>query len=298
MNAAPGIVIVTFRCRGLALHCLASLAEQLPGALSRTIVVDNASGDGVLEAVRACYPEVRTLSRQRNVGFAAAANAGIRELAEYDVVCVLNPDTTVLDDGLAAAAQYLRDHHDVGIAGIRIENADGTLQPSCRAFPSHRTVFFNRHSLATKLFPRNRFSAEYLMTGWPHDEVREVDWVSGACLLIHRRAIERAGIFDAHYFFSIEDVDLCKRVRDAGLLVVYFPMARIKHRVGGSSRHAVFTAMAAHHAGMWRYYRAHMPRTKLLDVATGAGIVLRLGVHAAAYSLRTAFNLLRWSENP
>lgn len=298
MSEPPGIVIVTYRCREFALRCLDSLAAQLPDSLDRTIIVDNASGDGVIEAVRERYPQVRALTRQRNVGFAAAANAGIRELTDCDVICVLNPDTIVLDGELASAAQYLRDHENVGIAGIRIENADGTLQPSCRAFPGHRTVFFNRHSLATKLLPKNRFSQQYLMTDWPHDEVRDVDWVSGACMLIHRRAIERIGVFDAHYFFSIEDVDYCKRAHDAGLGVVFYPMARIRHRVGGSSRHAVFTAMAAHHQGMWRYYRAHMRRSPLLDVVTAVGILGRLGIHAVSYSARTAFNAARGAPNP
>ena len=298
MSEPPGIVIVTYRCREFALRCLDSLAAQLPGALEQTIIVDNASGDGVVEAVRKRYPQVRILTRQRNVGFAAAANAGIRELTTCDVVCVLNPDTIVLDGELASAAQYLRVHEGVAIAGIRIENADGTLQPSCRAFPGHRTVFFNRHSLATKLLPANRFSQQYLMTDWPHDEVRSVDWVSGACMLIHRRAIETIGVFDAHYFFSIEDVDYCKRAHDAGLGVVFYPMARVRHRVGGSSRHAVFKAMAAHHQGMWRYYTTHMRRTLPLDVLTAVGILGRLGIHALSYSARTALNATRGTPNP
>ncbi len=298
MSEPPGFVIVTYRCRELALHCLNSLGAQLPGALERTIVVDNASGDGVIEAVRQHFPRVRTLTRQRNVGFAAAANAGIRELADCDVVCVLNPDTMVLDGEITSAAQYLRDHETAGVAGIRIENADGTLQPSCRAFPGHRTAIFNRHSLATRLLPGNRYSQQYLMTGWPHDEVRNVDWVSGACMLIHRRTIERIGLFDAYYFFSIEDVDYCKRAHDAGLAVVFYPMATIQHRVGGSSRHAVFRAMAAHHRGMWRYYRMHMQRSTLLDILTAGGILGRLGIHAISYSLRTAMNAVRGVPNP
>jgi len=182
--------------------------------------------------------------------------------------------------------------------GGRIVNEDGSLQPSARAFPSHLNAFFNRHSLTTKLFPGNRWSSRYLMTDWAHDEVRDVDWVSGAFMLIHRRAINAVGMLDEGYFFSIEDVDYCRRVRDAGLSVVYYPMTTVRHRVGGSSRHAVYRAMAAHHRGMWRYYRRHMRGNPGLDVLTAGAIAGRFGIHAVSYALRTAKNRLLGRPNP
>jgi len=293
-----GLVIVTFRCRDLALACLESITARLPGSLASVVVVDNASHDGTVQEVRARYPMATVIEQRINAGFASAANAGIRALPDHDVVCLLNPDAILLDDGLSVAAAYLAAHADVGILGARIENPDGSLQPSCRAFPGHLTAVFNRHSLATKLLPGNRWSQRYLMTAWPHDEVRDVDWVSGACMLIHRRAIERAGLLDPGFFFSIEDVDFCRRVHDAGLHVQYFPMARLQHRVGGSSRHAVYRAMVAHHRGMWRYYRRHMRGNVLVDAITGAGILVRLGMHAASYTLRTWTNGLLRRPNP
>jgi len=288
-----GIVVVTYRCRDLALECLSSIERELPAALATTVVVDNASGDGVVEAVKSRFPAVRCIEKHRNVGFASAANAGMRALADRAVVCLLNPDTVLLDGRLADAARYLEEHPVLGVLGARIENEDGSLQPSCRAFPGHLTALFNRHSLTTKLLPRNRWSKRYLMTDWPHDEVRDVDWVSGACMLVHRRAIEAVGLLDSGYFFSIEDVDYCRRVHDAGLGVAYFPMARLRHRVGGSSRHAVYRAMTAHHLGMWRYYRAHMRGNLLVDAMTAAGIGARLGVHAVSYAIRSAAGRLR-----
>lgn len=288
-----GFVIVTFKCRDDVLTCLASLQEQLPGAIERTVVIDNASGDGTIEAVNAAFPAVRTVQKGRNAGFAAAANTGIRELADCDVVCLLNPDSRVLDGHLQGAARFLQEHADVGIVGVRIENPDGTIQASCRAFPGHLTAVFNRHSLATKFVPGNRWSQRYLMTGWRHDEVRDVDWLSGACMLIHRRTIERIGLLDPRYFFSIEDVDYCRRAQDAGLRVVYYPMARVEHHVGRSSRHAAYRAMTAHHVGMWRYYRTHMDGNILLDVLTATGIGGRLALHAASYTVRQAAQRFR-----
>lgn len=283
-----GVVLVTYRCRELALRCLASIRSELPEAIAHTVVVDNASGDGTIEAVQRQFPRVQRVEKRRNVGFAAGANAGIRALPECEVVVLLNPDTELLDGGLADAAAYLCEHEDVGVLGVQIENEDGTLQFSARRFPGHLTALFNRHSLATKWLPRNRWSERYLMTDWDHTTVRPVDWVSGACMVIHRRAMERVGLLDARYFFSIEDVDYCRRVRDAGLEVVYFPMARVRHRVGGSSRNNAYGAMTAHHRGMWHYYKTHMRGGPALDAITAAVIIGRLGLHATSLSVRRA----------
>ena len=282
-----GVVIVTFKCREYALRCLESIRNFAPELLTTTVVVDNASGDGTLEAVAGAFPSVRTMANARNEGFAAAVNRGFAALPSCEVVCLLNPDAVLLDAGILAAAEYLRAHDDVGVAGGRIMNANGTVQASARAFPSHRTAFFNRHSLATRLLPSNRWSRGYLMTGWAHDEIRDVDWVSGAFMFIHRRALAAVGVLDPEFFFSIEDVDYCRRVWDAGLRVVYFPEATIQHRIGASSRKAVYRAMAAHHRGMWRYYRKHLRGGPFTDVLTAAGIGARFALHAVSYAARS-----------
>lgn len=293
-----GVVIVSFQCRDLLLECLDSIGRQAPSLLSRTVVVDNASSDGTVEALRLTRPEIRVIEKSRNVGFAAGANAGIRALEDCTVVCLLNPDAILLDSGILAAADYLETHSHAGVAGGRILSAGGTVQASARAFPAHSNAFFNRHSLATKLFPANRWSSRYLMTRWGHDDVRPVDWVSGAFFLIHRRALDLVGVLDAGYFFSIEDVDYCRRVHHAGLEVVNFPGACVQHRGGGSSRHAVYRSMYAHHAGMWRYYRKHLRGNRLLDALTFAGIAGRLGIHALSYTSRTTWNALLRRPNP
>ncbi|MCK9520565.1 MAG: glycosyltransferase family 2 protein [Dehalococcoidia bacterium] len=281
-----GIVIVTYRCRELALRCLASIEHHSPHLLETTAVVDNASNDGTLGAVASGFPAVRRVAMERNAGFASGVNAGMRALVDCDAICLLNPDAELLDGNLEKAAEWLDGAGDAGIAGLGIENPDGSLQLSCRAFPSHRTAVFNRHSLATKLLPSNRWSREYLLTDRDHEHVQEVNWVSGAAMLIHRRAIERVGMLDEGYFFSIEDVDYCKRAHDAGLRVVYLPMTRVRHRIGGSSRHAAYRAMFEHHRGMWRYYRTHMAGGLAVDVITAGGISARFGLHAVSLTVR------------
>lgn len=288
-----GIVVVTYRCRDEALECLASVASHLPECLATTVVVDNASADGTVEAVHRRFPAVHVVENRRNVGFAAAANLGIGLLEDCNAILLLNPDATLEDSGLRDAAGYLDEHEEVGVLGLRVENAEGTVQLSCRRFPSHRTALFNRHSILTRMLPSNRWSREYLMSDWGHDDIREVDWVSGAAMLIHRRAVERVGVFDPGYFFSIEDVDYCRRVWDAGLRVAYWPRARVVHRIGRSSGKAPVRAMVAHHMGMWRYYRKHQRGGLWLDVLTAGGIAVRLGTHLAAHAIRESGKRLR-----
>lgn len=293
-----GVVVVTYECRDLALVCLDSLAKHEPELLPETVVVDNASRDGTAEAVEARWPMVRIVRRASNGGFAAGVNDGLAALADRDVICLLNPDAIVKDSGILAAAEFLESRADVGVLGGRILNRDGTVQASARRFPGFRTAFFNRHSLTTRFLPGNRFSREYLMTEWAHDDAREVDWVSGAFMFVHRRAMGAAGVLDSGYFFGIEDVDYCRRVRDAGLSVMYFPGASAQHRIGGSSRKAVYHAMAGHHRGMWRYYRKHLRGNLAVDAATFAGISARFALHAASFALRTAKNRALRRPNP
>ncbi len=283
-----GIIIVTFRCRDLALAALRSIEQYVPHLLPATVVVDNASFDGTVEAIRAAFPAVHIIEHRRNLGFAAAVNRGLEALPGAEVIALLNPDAELLDAGLLAAAAHLESNPSVGVLGGRILNPDGTIQPSARAFPSHRNALFNRHSLLTRLFPRNPWSRRYLMSDWNHDDIRPVDWVSGAFMLIHRRAIDAVGRFDDAYFFSIEDVDFCRRVHDAGLQVLYFPHATVRHHVGGSSRRAVYRAMAGHHRGMWRYYRKHFRGSLTLHALTAGGIAARFALHATSYTLRAA----------
>ncbi len=296
MNVA--IVIVSFKCREYLLSCLSSIQTHVPELLEATVVADNASCDGTVEAVGAQFPPVRVIVNSRNEGFAAAANRGIAAAPSAEVIVLLNPDSEILDSGIRNAADYLSRHAETGVLGGRILNLNGTVQASARAFPGHLNALFNRHSLTTRFLPGNRWSRRYLMSDWDHQQLKPVDWVSGAFMFIHRRATDSAGLLDDRFFFSIEDVDYCRRVRDCGLEVIYFPGAVIRHRIGASSGRAVFRAMAAHHRGMWRYYTKHLRGNGALDVLTAFGIIARFALHAFSYAFRAARRRLTGSAKP
>jgi len=279
------IVIVSYNGREHLRRCLASLAAHPPAAESEVIVVDNDSRDGSAPMVASEFPHVRLLRMPRNLGFAAGANRGARE-ATGEAVVLLNPDSEVEADPFAPMLAYLREHADAGIVAPRLLNPDGSLQLSCRSFPAFSVALFNRYSLLTRLFPRNRYSRQYLLSDWHHDSISEVDWVSGACLTVRRSLFEEIGLLDEGYFMYIEDVDLCQRVHRAGYKVVYLPQTSVIHHIGRSSRTLPSRSIVARHRSMWHYYKKYLRRNVLVDIAVAGGIVTRCGYLLAANQLR------------
>lgn len=270
------IIIVSYNGRDHLRCCLQSLIAHPPGVEHEIIVVDNDSRDGSAPMVAAEFPSVRLSRLARNVGFAAGANHGIRQ-AGGEAVVLLNPDSEIERDPFGPLLAYLRSRDDAGIVAPKLLNDDGSLQLSCRRFPTFSVALFNRYSLLTRLFPRNPFSRRYLLTDWSHDAITEVDWVSGACLMVRRSLLEQIGLLDEGYFMYIEDVDLCQRVHRAGYKVVYFPEATVIHHIGRSSSTLPGRSIIARHRSMWHYYRKYLRHGLPMDLVVGTGILARCG---------------------
>jgi GT2 family glycosyltransferase len=249
------VVIVNYRTDEVLAECLASLAKTTAGVEVEVIVVDNGAtlaGSGFRER----SPRVRLVENPGNVGFARAANQGMRLARGRHVLC-LNPDTVVHEGALAAMTGYLDAHPRVGAVGARLLETDGSLQYSCRRFPGYTTIFFGRYAMLTRLFPANAGSRDYLYLDWDHRTTREVDWVSGACLMVRREVLDHVGGFDEGYFLFVEDMDWCRRIRDAGWDVVYLPDAVVTHHIGSSRGAVPAWVVWARHRGMLRYVRKH-----------------------------------------
>ncbi len=268
------VVIVNFNALAHVRRCLASLQDGAAGLRWEAAVVDNASREAGVESLAGEFANVRVIRRAGNGGFAVGANTGIRA-ARAETVLLLNPDTLVRPGAATELYRFMCTNPDVGVLGPRLENPDGSLQLSCRRFPSFWSGLFNRYSLLTRLFPHNRLSAAYLMTDWDHAVTSDVDWLSGAAMMLPRRALAETGLFDERYFFAIEDVDLCRRMHAAGWRVVYHPAAVVTHRIGASSSTVPNRVVVARHRGMWHYYRSHMRGGPLLDAITAVGISAR-----------------------
>ncbi len=273
------VVVINLNGKGLLRDCLESLRGAAPRHRLETIVVDNGSTDGSPQMVREDFPEAVLVENEENLGFTRANNQGI-ERARGRYVMLLNNDTRVLPGAFSEAVEYLDEHRSTGVAGLKLLNEDGSLQLSCRRFPSFSQALFNRYSLLTQLFPNNRFSREYLMTDIQHDRIQEVDWVSGACLVIRRDLLEEIGPLDERFFMYSEDVDYCYRAWQSGWRVVYLPFAQVYHLIGQDTKKVKFKLTYERHRSMYKFYKKHYSRNlMLMDIVTFVTIVLRGAVH-------------------
>lgn len=281
------IITVSFECQELLRPMLASLAGAAEGRTFEVIVVDNASSDGVMEMLRAEWPAVNALEMGENAGFARANNRGIGA-ARGRYVMLLNPDTVAHAVSLTTLAEFLDAHPRAAIAAPRLLYPDLTDQGTARSFPTATAALFGRRSLMTKLFPQNPWSRRYL-SGRAHTDASpfEIDWVSGAAMMVRREAIDRVGPLDEGFFMHWEDADWCHRMKDAGLSVHCVPAARIVHHEGGSRRGWPPRQLRAFHKGAYRYYAKHHAKHwwNPLRYIAAAGLSLRAAALIARYQL-------------
>lgn len=255
MRVAP--VIINYNTREDLRRCLRSLEEKL-GRLP-VVVVDNGSTDGSREMVRGEFPWVRVVENPSNPGYASACNLGIRMTGE-PYVFILNSDVEFIQGGLEELLAYLEGHPRVGALGPLVLNGDGSFQMSCRRFPSMLENVV--HGFLGELWPENPFTRSYQMKGLARERPCEVDWVSGAAMLLRREAAERVGGFDDSYFMYVEDVDICWRLRRAGYVVVFHPAFRLVHHIGRTSAQQSTRMLYEHHRSMFIFFRRRYPGWK------------------------------------
>jgi GT2 family glycosyltransferase len=206
-------------------RCLESVSAH------ETIVVDHGSSDGSVELVRERFPNAR-LIQQENAGMGAGNNAGMR-IATGRYFLLLNSDAWMADGAVERLVALADSRPDVAVVGPRLRSTDGTLQPSVRGFPSPWRIA-TEYFFLRKLAPGSQALNALYGAGFDHESTVDVDWVSGACLLVRREAADVVGLFDEDYFMFSEETDWCYRFRKAGWAVVFHPAAECVH-VGGAS---------------------------------------------------------------
>ena len=264
-RAVPDLSIVTvnYNTGALLLRCLRAVFENTRTVQFEYFVVDNASRpDGSLEQVHRQFPNVRLLKNDRNLGFAAGCNVAL-EQARGRYILLLNPDTVVEPYALDGMVEFLDTRPDVAVLGSPLVSAGGGDQGVAgRGFPTPLAALFGRTTLLTRLFPRNRFSARFSSQRDPDRRAPyDVDWVSGACMMVRAEAIEQVGTLDPDYFFMWEDADWCFRMQRAGWKVYCFHEANVVHCEGSSRNRdwrTLWRATIAFHQGAYRYYRKHI----------------------------------------
>ena len=254
------IVTVTFECRELIRRCLQAIPAAAAGRSYEVIIADNASTDGVVALLREEQPLVRLVEMGSNTGFARANNRAIAA-SRGRFILLLNPDTTPSPGSVDRLAAFLEQTPAAGVVAPQLLNSDLTDQGTARSFPTAAAAIFGRRSLLSKLFPHNRWSRRYLAGRWvAGSEPFEVDWVSGAALMVRRDVIARVGGLDEGFFMHWEDADWCHRIKDAGYKVYCLPAAQIVHAEGGSRRGWPPRQLWAFHRGAYRYYAKHHAR--------------------------------------
>jgi GT2 family glycosyltransferase len=249
------VVIVNYQAYDELRTCLSSLDPVCPQ--STIVVVDHASDPRAAEALIADFPHVEVLRKSSNDGFAAGVNHGAR-ITRSSFVLLINPDCMLEPSACCQLADWLEAHPNVGALGPRITNADGTVQPSARRFPDFTTAIAGRSSWLTRVLPGNPLSRHNLpLRDLSATAAVEVDWISGACMLVRREAFDAIGGMDEGFFLYWEDADFCRRLANAGWRTFYLPSASAMHVGGRSSRHAAAASQEAFHNSAFRLYRKH-----------------------------------------
>lgn len=232
--------------------------------------------------VRNEFPQVHLLQNKNNVGFAAANNQVLGHCST-PYTLLLNPDTYVDYRALDRLKRFLDDHSEVGAVGPKIVHPQGKLRVlSCGYFPSVRTVF-NQYSLLSAIFPRvHAFHGVNLRIGVHDDQPRQVEWLSGACLLIRREVIEQVGLLSNQWFMYAEDHEWCWRIGLAGWKLFHVPEATIKHYTGASSTKNKLThSMWVQSTRGFYVHRTQPSSIRLL--AFDIVLVLGLGLRSVIY---------------
>lgn len=280
------ICIVSWNTRELLDACLVSI-RTLPDCVTReVIVVDNASSDGTAQMVRADHPEVRLIANTENVGYAAGNNQAIA-VASGGLILLLNPDIVVLEGALDTLVGFLHEYPQAAAVAPRLVLMDGSTQASCRSFPAPDVVLYEALGLS-RLFPRSRRFGKYRMTWWDYDDERPVPQPMASAFLVRRPALDEVGLMDEQFPIFFNDVDLCKRLWDAGWEIWYTPRASMVHLGGASTRQVRRRMIDESHRSFVRFYRKHYAGRIPAWQYLGALALLRMGhaVRIAVHGLR------------
>ena len=256
------LITVPFLVRDVVRDCLRTLySGGLEGLDAEVIIVDNNSQDGTVEMIRREFPQAQLISLTENVGFSRANNRGIAQATGRHIL-LLNPDTLIPPGTLKRCVDFLDSQPaDVAAMTCRVQSADGSLQMTCSRRLATPRSEISRALLLDRLFPRSEFFNWEQELRWDRKNTRGVECILGAFMLIRRDALEKIGNLDEQFFLMYEDIDWCKRARDAGYRLIFWPDAFITHLGGASWKQTPIETYADSHVAVMQYFRKHHPRS-------------------------------------
>ena len=271
------IIILSYNTKSLTLKCLKSVYQQTKEIDFQVIVVDNASTDGSVEAVKKKFPQAEVIANKKNLGYGKANNQGLKK-AKGKYILFLNSDTIILDRAIEKSAALMEKRKEIDLLGCRLLNRDKTVQPSGGFFPYLRRVFYQMFFIddlplinrLIKPYQQNRKSF--------YRQLEKVDWASGAFLLLKKKVIEKSGGFAEEFFMYSEEVELCFRAKKAGFQAWFYPGAQVVHLKGQSSKDGFRAAVLGEYQGLKAFYQKHQPgwQMPVLKTILKVGALLRI----------------------
>jgi GT2 family glycosyltransferase len=278
------IVILSYNTREMLRRCLSSVQAHAPRCPHEVLCVDDASSDGSADMVATEFPWVRLTRNPTNRGYAASNNVALRQ-ARGRKILLLNSDVILVDpETLHSMVAFLDAHPEVGVAGQKLLNPDGTVQLSCRRFPT--LGFSIRQSfLPRRLRRRHGIVRDYYMADFTYDRVAEVEMAAATCCILRREVLEQVGLMDEAFFLYVGDADWFYRIAQAGWKTCFLPDHPVIHHGGLSASPSRLDLIWEFHRGLYRYYRKHLAR--------GTPLLLRPLV-LPGILVRFAWQLLGW----
>jgi N-acetylglucosaminyl-diphospho-decaprenol L-rhamnosyltransferase len=248
------IVLVNYNGSKFLYNCLDSIKRLLVSCTYEVIIVDNCSADDSVKIIRDNFTSFKLICSPNNLGFCKANNLAAKH-SQSEYLLFLNTDTILIENTPKILSDYLKQNENVAVVGSRVTFQDGSYQLSCGNLPNLAVEFLDKiryrldnkwHSIFSTFYDRQ------------YSTVKEVGWVTGACLMMRRDVFEQIGGFDENFFMYFEDKDLCKRVKELGYKVVYYPKTTIIHLLGGSSHGIKKSVHKYYRDSQLYYYQKHL----------------------------------------
>lgn len=246
LNNMISIIIVSYNTKELLLKCLDSVKSNVSDC--EIIVIDNASKDGSVEAVKERFPDVHLIEEKENLGFAKAANKGIKASNE-NYVLLLNSDCEISKGVIDAMKKFLEENNNVGAVGPQLISEDWKKQNSFDNFPSLATSFINKSFL--KIIAPSRFPSKHQIRSEPF----EVESLIGACLLTRKDVINNIGLLDEDYFLFLEETDWCLKMKKNGYKIFLLPQVEVFHKQGASKKKREAEAKIEYLRSLYVYFK-------------------------------------------
>lgn len=250
------VLVVTSNHADFINDCVVSVLNSQCACSFNLVVVDNGSVDGTVEILRSYGEQLWLIERESGHSLSSNNNVGFKTVrARYYLV--MNPDTILPSNGIESLYNFMETHLSAGACGPKLVNQDGSLQLSCRRFPTPRT-FLSRRTPLRYFIPLEKSDKSQLMISMDHDKTQRVDWVIGACTIFRKEALDQIGYFDEQFHLYCEDIDICYRLWHAGWATYYYPKISVVHAHQLQSLKKLFSQHSLwHYQSMLRYILKH-----------------------------------------